>query len=96
MLIYQGTALETQAQLPEAEQKQVGADYGAISQTPGVTGGPFVEMKEARRRVLRPRGGRPRPRGPLRWCRRDPTLGDLLVATLDQVFREEGGASWPP
>jgi hypothetical protein len=39
MLIYQGTALETQAALPEAEQKQVYADYGAINQTPGVTPG---------------------------------------------------------
>ncbi|HEX3540223.1 MAG TPA: YciI family protein [Acidimicrobiales bacterium] len=39
MLIYQGTALETQASLPEAEQKQVYADYAAINQTPGVTPG---------------------------------------------------------
>ncbi|HEX3427123.1 MAG TPA: YciI family protein [Acidimicrobiales bacterium] len=39
MLIYQGNALETQAALPEAEQKQVYADYGAINQTPGVTPG---------------------------------------------------------
>jgi hypothetical protein len=39
MLIYQGTALETQAALPEGEKKQVYADYGAINQTPGVTPG---------------------------------------------------------
>ncbi|MPZ52194.1 MAG: hypothetical protein GEU79_05590 [Acidimicrobiia bacterium] len=39
MLIYQGTALETQAALPEEEQKQVGADYEAINQTEGVTPG---------------------------------------------------------
>ncbi|MGH3184547.1 MAG: YciI family protein, partial [Streptosporangiaceae bacterium] len=41
VLIYQGPALETQAALPvpEAEQKQVYADYGAINQTPGVTSG---------------------------------------------------------
>jgi hypothetical protein len=39
MLIYQGTAHETQAALPEAEQKQVYADYAAINQTPGVTPG---------------------------------------------------------
>ena len=39
MLIYQGTALERQAALPEEEQKQVYADYQAINQTPGVTPG---------------------------------------------------------
>ena len=37
MLIYQGTALERQAALPEEEQKQVYADYQGINQTPGVT-----------------------------------------------------------
>src|SRR5215467_3221954 len=39
MLIYQGTALERQAALPEDEQKQVYADYQGINQTPGVTPG---------------------------------------------------------
>jgi hypothetical protein len=39
MLIYQGTALERQAALPEEEQKQVYADYQGINQTPGVTPG---------------------------------------------------------
>jgi hypothetical protein len=39
MLMYQGTALERQAELPEEEQKQVQADYQGISQTPGVTAG---------------------------------------------------------
>ena len=39
MLIYQGTALEQQAALPEEEQKQVYADYQALNQTPGVTPG---------------------------------------------------------
>ena len=39
MLIYQDTALERQAALPEDEQKQVYADYQAINQTPGVTPG---------------------------------------------------------
>jgi hypothetical protein len=39
MLIYQGTALEGQAALPEEEQKQVHADYQGIKQTPGVTPG---------------------------------------------------------
>lgn len=38
-LIYQGTALEQQAALPEDEQKQVYADYQAINDTPGVTPG---------------------------------------------------------
>jgi hypothetical protein len=39
MLIYQGTALEEQAALPEEEQKKVYADYQGINQTPGVTPG---------------------------------------------------------
>jgi len=39
MLIYQGTALERQAALPEEEQKKVYADYQGINQTPGVTPG---------------------------------------------------------
>jgi hypothetical protein len=39
MLIYQGDALERQAALPEAEQKQVHADYQGINETPGVTPG---------------------------------------------------------
>jgi hypothetical protein len=39
MLIYQGDALERQAALPEAEQKQVYSDYQAINETPGVTPG---------------------------------------------------------
>lgn len=39
MLIYQGSALERQAALPEAEQKQVYADYQKINETPGVTPG---------------------------------------------------------
>jgi hypothetical protein len=39
MLIYQGTALERQAALPEEEQKKVYADYGALNETEGVTPG---------------------------------------------------------
>ena len=39
MLIYQGPALERQAELSEEEQKKVYADYQAINQTPGVTPG---------------------------------------------------------
>ena len=39
MLIYQNGALEAQAELPEAEQKQVYADYQEINETPGVTPG---------------------------------------------------------
>jgi hypothetical protein len=39
MLIYQGDALERQAALPEAEQKQVCADYQEINETPSVTPG---------------------------------------------------------
>jgi hypothetical protein len=44
MLIYQGTTplpgTEEWDALPEEEQKQIYADYGAINQTPGVTSGP--------------------------------------------------------
>ena len=36
MQIYQGDALETQAQLPEADQQRVWADYAAVRETPGV------------------------------------------------------------
>jgi hypothetical protein len=39
MLIYQGTALEQQAALPEAEQQQLYVDYQRINETPGVTAG---------------------------------------------------------
>src|SRR2546423_944521 len=39
MLIYQGDALERQAELSEDGQKQVAADYQGINQTPGVTPG---------------------------------------------------------
>ena len=122
MLIYQGTALEEQAGLPEEEQKKVYADYQGINQTPGVTpgppmglpqsattvrveggktlttDGPFVEMKEAVGGwfILEAedldaghRGGRPRPSSTPWWRRRDSTLRGVLVATLDQVCREE-------
>src|ERR1044072_964732 len=36
MLIYQGTAMERQAALPDDEQKNVYADYQAINDPPGV------------------------------------------------------------
>lgn len=39
MLIYQGDALARQAALPEEEQNQVYADYGALNEDPRVTGG---------------------------------------------------------
>src|SRR5438445_4412810 len=39
MLIYQDTALERQAALPEEEQKKGYADYQGSNQTPGVTPG---------------------------------------------------------
>lgn len=39
MFIYQGTALEQQAALPEEEQKKIYADYQGINGTPGVTPG---------------------------------------------------------
>ena len=51
-LIYQGTALERQAALPEEEQKQVYADYGAINNTPGVTPGLPMGLPENATTVL--------------------------------------------
>ncbi len=39
MLIYQGSALDQQAALPEEEQKKVYADYQEVNETPGVTPG---------------------------------------------------------
>jgi hypothetical protein len=42
ILIYQGTALETQAAL-SSEQQQVYADYMAINETPGFTPGPRMD-----------------------------------------------------
>ena len=43
LLIHQGTALEEQANLSEKDQKAVYADYQAITQTPGVTPGPWMQ-----------------------------------------------------
>ena len=57
MLMYQGTAQERQAALPEAEQKQVQADYPALNQTPGVTPGlPMGPAENAT--TVRVEGGR--------------------------------------
>jgi hypothetical protein len=39
MQIYQGNALEVQAQLSKEEQQRVWADYAAIRETPGVASG---------------------------------------------------------
>ena len=50
MLIYQGTtplpSSEAWAALPEDEQKQIYADYGAINETPGVTPGVPMGLPE--------------------------------------------------
>ena len=46
MLIHQGTALETQAGLPEEEQHAVYADYKAINETPGVEPGRWLQPPE--------------------------------------------------
>ena len=46
MLIFQGPALERQAALSEAEQKQVYADYQALNKTPGVTPVPPLGLAE--------------------------------------------------
>src|SRR6516162_8105301 len=47
MLIYQGPALERQAALPEADQKQIYADYQGINQTSGVTPGLPMGLPES-------------------------------------------------
>ncbi len=46
MLIFQGTAQERQAALPEEEQKQVYADYQAINEMPGVTSVPPMGLPD--------------------------------------------------
>src|SRR5205809_7669442 len=46
MLIYQDTALERQAALPEEAQKKVYADYQGINQTPGVTPGVPMGLRQ--------------------------------------------------
>jgi hypothetical protein len=46
MQIYQGNALETQAQLSDADQKRVWADYAAVRETPGVTAGEGLGLPE--------------------------------------------------
>lgn len=57
MLVYQGTALERQAALPEEEQQQVAADYQRVNQTPGVTPGlPMGPPQQAT--TVRVEGGR--------------------------------------
>src|SRR6186713_3640296 len=57
MLVYQGPALERQANLSEEEQKQVYADYQGINQTPGVTPGLPMGLPEGATTV-RVEGGR--------------------------------------
>src|SRR5487761_1452101 len=57
MLIYQGTALERQAALPDEEQKQIYADYQGINKTPGVTPGLPVGLPE-RATTVRVEGGK--------------------------------------
>ena len=57
LLIHQGPALEEQAKLTPEEQQQVGAAYGAINQTPGVTPGQWMQPPEAAK-TIRLRGGK--------------------------------------
>ena len=57
MLIYQGDALERQAALSDAEQKQVQADYQEINQTPGVSTVPPMGLP-ANATTVRVGGGR--------------------------------------
>src|ERR1051326_5212272 len=46
MLIYQGTALEDQATLPEEQQRQVYADYQGFTRIPGVSPGVPMGLPE--------------------------------------------------
>jgi hypothetical protein len=46
LLIHQGDALRTAEGLPEDEQKAIGAEYWAITQTPGVTPGEWMQPPE--------------------------------------------------
>jgi len=58
MQIYQGDALEIQAGLSEADQKQVWADYAAVRETQGVTPGEGLGLPETATTV-RVQDGRP-------------------------------------
>jgi hypothetical protein len=57
MLIYQGDAIERQAELTEEEQKQVYADYQGINQMPGVTAVPPMGLAQ-NATTVRVEGGR--------------------------------------
>jgi hypothetical protein len=61
MMIFQGTTplpgSEEWAAVPEEEQKQIYADYGALNQTPGVTPGPPLGLPE-NAATVRVEGGR--------------------------------------
>ena len=58
LLIQQGPALEEQAKLSPEDQQKVGAAYGAINATPGVTPGQWMQQPEAAK-TIRLRGGKP-------------------------------------
>ncbi len=57
MLIYQGDAIERQAELTQEEQKQVYADYQGINQMPGVTTVPPMGLAQ-NATTVRVEGGR--------------------------------------
>ena len=58
MLIFQGTAQERQAALPEEERKQVYADYQGINEMPGVTSVPPMGLPD-NATTVRVEDGRP-------------------------------------
>ena len=83
MLIYQGSALERQAALPEDEQKQVYADYQGINQLPGVSSVPPMGLPE-NATTVRVEGGKTLTTdGPFVGMKE--ALGSLFILDVDDL-----------
>src|SRR4030081_3378071 len=83
VLIYQGTALERQAALPEEEQKQVYADYQGINQTPGVTPGLPMGLPESATTVRVEGGKTLTTDGPFVGMKE--AIGGLFILEADDI-----------
>ena len=92
MLIYQGTALERQAALPEEEQKTVYADYQGINQTPGVTPGLPMGLPQTATTVRVEGGKTLTTDGPFIGMKE--AVGGMFIATAVVFFamRPTGGS----